>query len=100
MSDLPARRGIVLPLDKTFCQITFSNPQTIAISNVAESQYKDHPAASFLGMQSYIGCSINVHGKKFGTINFSNRTPVAHPFTEMDQDLVNLMGSWISVRSW
>ena len=97
MSDLPARRGIVLPLDKTFCQITFSNPQTIAISNVAESQYKDHPAASFLGMQSYIGCSINVHGKKFGTINFSNRTPVAHPFTEMDQDLVNLMGSWISV---
>ena len=97
MSDLPARRGIVLPLDKTFCQVTFSSPDTIAISHVAESEYKDHPAASFLGMQSYIGCSINVHGKKFGTINFSNRTPVIHPFTEMDQDLVNLMGSWISV---
>jgi signal transduction histidine kinase/ActR/RegA family two-component response regulator len=97
MSDLPARRGIVLPLDKTFCQVTFSTPQTIAISHVAESEYKDHPAASFLGMQSYIGCSINVHGKKFGTINFSNRTPVKNPFTEMDKDLVNLMGSWISV---
>lgn len=97
MSDLPARRGVVLPLDKTFCQVTFSSPHTIAISHVAESAYKDHPAAAFLGMQSYIGCSINVHGKKFGTINFSNRTPVAHPFTEMDQDLVNLMGSWISV---
>jgi len=97
MSDLPAKRGIVLPLDKTFCQVTFNSPETIAISHVAESEYKDHPAASFLGMQSYIGCSINVHGKKFGTVNFSNRTPVKRPFTEADQDLVNLMGSWISV---
>ena len=97
MSDLPARRGMVLPLDKTFCQVTFSTPHTIAISHVAESEYKNHPAAAFLGMQSYIGCSIHVHGKKFGTINFSNRTPVRKPFSEMDQDLVNLMGSWISV---
>ena len=97
MTDLPARRGIVLPLDKTFCQVTFSSPQTIAISHVNDSPYKDHPAASFLGMQSYIGCTIKVHGKKFGTVNFSNRAPVENPFTDADQDLVNLIGSWISV---
>ena len=97
MSDLPAKRGIILPLDKTFCQVTFSSPETIAISHVKESEFKDHPAAEFLGMQSYIGCSINVHGRKFGTVNFSNREPVAHPFTEADNDLVNLIGSWISV---
>ncbi|HEY5603793.1 MAG TPA: GAF domain-containing protein, partial [Gammaproteobacteria bacterium] len=97
MSDLPARRGIVLPLDKTYCNVTFTSPESIAISNVAESEFKNHPAASFLGMQSYIGCSINVHGKKFGTVNFSNRIPVTRPFTETDKDLVNLMGSWISV---
>ena len=97
MSDLPAKRGIVLPLDQTYCQITFASPETIAISNVETSEYKDHPAASFLGMQSYIGCSIDVHGKKFSTINFSNRTPVKKPFNETDKDLVNLMGSWISV---
>lgn len=97
MSDLPAKRGIVIPLDKTFCEVTFSSPETIAISHVSESEYKDHPAAAFLGMESYIGCSINIHGKKFGTINFANRVPVKIPFTEVDKDLVNLMGSWISV---
>jgi len=97
MSDLPVKRGTLLPLDKTFCQVTFSSPETIAISHVSESEFKDHPAAEFLGMQSYIGCSINVHGKKFGTVNFSNRTPVARPFTECDKDMVNLIGSWISV---
>lgn len=97
MSDLPVKRGAVLPLDKTFCQVTFSSPQTIAISHVEESEYRHHPAAQYLGMQSYIGTSINVHGKKFGTVNFSNRTPVAKPFTEADEDLVNLIGSWISM---
>jgi len=97
LSELPVRRGIVFPLDKTFCQVTFSSPETVAISHVAESEFKDHPAAQFLGLQSYIGCSINVHGKKFGTVNFSNRVPVARAFTEADKDLVNLIGSWISV---
>lgn len=97
LSDLPARRGIQLPLDKTFCQVTFTSPEAIAISHASESEYRDHPAVGFLGMQSYIGCSINVHGRKFGTVNFSNRSPVATPFTETDKDLVNLIGSWISV---
>lgn len=97
LSELPARRGMTLPLDKTFCQVTFASPETIVISHVDESKYKDHPAAKFLGMQAYIGCSINVHGKKFGTVNFSNRQPMKRPFTEADKDLVNLIGSWISV---
>ncbi|MFO7604649.1 MAG: ATP-binding protein [Gammaproteobacteria bacterium] len=97
LSDLPARRGVVLPLNKTFCDITFTSNETLAISHVAQSEYKNHPAATFLPIQSYIGCSIHVHGKKFGTVNFSNRIPVQPGFTEADKDLVNLMGSWISV---
>jgi len=95
-SDLPVKRGMILPLDKTFCQITFSSPETISISHVSESKYSTHPAAAFLGMESYIGCSIDVHGKKFGTVNFSNREPVKTPFTDADIDFVNLIASWIS----
>lgn len=97
LTNLPIKRGVIFPLDKTFCQVTFSSPETIAISHVAESEYKDTPAAKYLGIQSYIGTSINVYGKKFGTVNFSNRAPVQRAFTEADKDLVKLIGSWISV---
>lgn len=96
-SDLQVKRGMIFPLDKTFCNVTFSSPEAIAISHVAESEYRDHPAARFLGIQSYIGTAIYVHGKKYGTVNFTNRAPVPHPFTEADKDLVKLIGSWISV---
>ena len=95
--ELPAKRGLVLPLDKTFCNITFSTDGPIAIHHVSTSSYKDHPAAEFLGMEAYIGTTIYVHDKKFGTVNFSNRQPMKKPFTQADIDFVNLLGKWISV---
>ena len=97
MTDLPIKRGMIMPLDKTFCNVTFSTPGVISISHVKQSSYKDHPAAKFLGVESYIATSINVHGKKFGTVNFANRAPVERAFTELDEEFVRLIGSWISV---
>ncbi len=95
--ELPAKRGLILPLDKTFCNITFSADGPIAIQHVSKSSYKDHPAAEFLGMEAYIGTTIYVHDKKFGTVNFSNRQPMEKSFTQTDIDFVNLLGKWISV---
>lgn len=95
--ELPAKRGLVLPLDKTFCNITFSTEGPIAIHHVSTSSYKDHPAAEFLGMEAYLGTTIYVHDKKFGTVNFSNRKPMSKSFTQADIDFVNLLGKWISV---
>ncbi|MGD8925411.1 MAG: ATP-binding protein [Thioalkalispiraceae bacterium] len=97
LSDLPIKRGMIMPLDKTFCNVTFSTPGVISISKVDESDYKDHPAAAFLGVQSYIAISIDVHGKKFGTVNFANREPVEKHFSALDEEFVRLLGSWISV---
>jgi signal transduction histidine kinase len=95
--ELPAKRGLVLPLDKTFCQVTFNSDGPIAMHHVSESEYKDHPAASFLGMEAYIGTTIFVNDKKFGTVNFSNRKPRSKPFSKIDRDFVNLLGKWISI---
>lgn len=95
--ELPAKRGLVLPLDKTFCQVTFSSDGPVAMHHVSKSKYKNHPAASFLGMEAYIGTTIFVNDKKFGTVNFSNRKPRKKPFTNIDRDFVNLLGKWISI---
>ncbi|MDH4275069.1 MAG: response regulator [Gammaproteobacteria bacterium] len=97
LSDAPAKRGVKIPLDKTYCNITFSSPNVLAISDVSNSEYKDHPALGFTGVHSYIGCTISVHKEKYGTINFSNRTPIGREFNESDLDFVALIGSWISI---
>ncbi len=96
-TELGLQRGMVWPLDKTFCNITFASNGPIALHHISQSNYQRHSAARFLGVQAYIGTTIKVHGQKFGTLNFSNRAPHTEAFTTLDTDLVNLMGSWISV---
>lgn len=95
--EMPAMRGKVMPLDKTFCNITFSHDGPIAMHHVSESDFKGHPAASFLGMEAYIGTTIFVNDQKYGTVNFSNRGPRPTPFTKADIDFVNILGKWISI---
>jgi signal transduction histidine kinase/CheY-like chemotaxis protein len=95
--ELPIKRGKVLPLDKTYCNLTFNSSGPIALHHVGASEYKDSVSYKFLGMEAYIGTTIYVNGEKFGTVHFVNRKPRRKPFTETDKDLLNLIGSWIAV---
>lgn len=89
--------GKVLPLDKTFCNITFSSDEAIAINDIGKSEHGNKPYYEFSQLESYIAAKIAIHGKKFGTVNFSSRLPRREPFTDTDKDLVNLIGSWVSL---
>jgi signal transduction histidine kinase len=89
--------GKVLPLDKTFCNITFSSDEAIAINDIGKSVHANKPYYEFSQLESYIAAKIAIHGKKYGTVNFSSRLPRKEPFTDTDKDLVNLIGSWVSL---
>jgi signal transduction histidine kinase len=89
--------GRQLPLDKTFCSIPFGSNKPVAIANIGKSQYAQSPFYEFSQLEAYIAAPITLYGKKFGTVNFSSRRPRDHVFTETDKDLVNLIGSWVTV---
>ena len=95
--DMPIKRGKILPLDKTYCNLTFNSSGPIAIHHVGSSEYKDDISYQFLGMEAYIGTTIFVNGEKFGTVHFVNRKPRKKPFTDTDIDMLNLIGSWVAV---
>ncbi len=96
--DIPAKSGVTVPLEKTYCHVTFESAGPLAIHDVETSNYKDLPAVGFTHMKAYIGTKINVRGKVFGTISFSSRKPKKQAFSETDKDLVNLIGSWLSIN--
>ena len=96
-ADMPIKRGKVLPLDKTYCNLTFNSPGPIALHHVGDSEYKDDVSYQFLGMEAYIGTTIHVNGEKFGTVHFVNRKPRAKAFTDTDIDMLNLIGSWVAI---
>ena len=89
--------GAEIPLDRTFCSISYESNEPIMISCVRNSQYSDYPFYEFCHLESYIAAPIWVNGEKFGTINFSSPDPKSSPFTERDKELIKLIANWTSV---
>ncbi|MCK4586165.1 MAG: GAF domain-containing sensor histidine kinase, partial [Gammaproteobacteria bacterium] len=90
-------KGKVIPLGKSFCNITFSSDEAIALSDISHSDYANTKYHEFSGLESYIATKITVYGKNYGTVNFSSRYPHTKPFTDTDKDLVSLIGNWVSL---
>ncbi len=90
-------KGKIIPLGKSFCNITFSSDVAIALGDISHSDYANTKYHEFSGLESYIAAKITVYGKDYGTVNFSSRYPHERPFTDTDKDLVKLIGSWVSL---
>ncbi|MDH5802782.1 MAG: PhnD/SsuA/transferrin family substrate-binding protein, partial [Gammaproteobacteria bacterium] len=89
------KAGIEIPLSDTFCGITYNQKFPLALNNVGKSNLREHLCYTNSGLQSYIGTPLWVNNQKYGTINFSSSW-VHKPFTDVDQNLLKLMGRWVA----
>lgn len=89
--------GTKVALEKTFCSIVFDAHGPIALHKVKESRYNSYPCYEFSHLESYIAAPIHIKGNRYGTVNFSSRSPANHSFSESDVDLIKLVGNWVSV---
>jgi signal transduction histidine kinase len=89
--------GKVYPLDKSICSITINSAKPIAITHFSLSDYKRYMPQINVDIESYIAAPITMHGELYGTVNFLSKKVRPATFIETDQDLVSLIGSWVSV---
>lgn len=92
----PAERGIaagdVFELGATYCARVVATGTAVSHDHVGgDPAMRGHPAYREMRLESYIGAPIRVHGRIWGTINFSAATPRATPFSEADTEFVELM---------
>ncbi|MEM9675363.1 MAG: ATP-binding protein [Bacteroidota bacterium] len=87
--------GTIFPIENTYCSVTFAQNDTLAIQDVTESEYATHPCYKEFHLESYIGSTIWVAGKKYGTINFSSPSKRPIPFSENDVDFMRLVARWV-----
>ncbi|MBI3775779.1 MAG: response regulator, partial [Gammaproteobacteria bacterium] len=92
-----AMPGTVMRLADTFCSMTVSAEQPLAISYAAQSPYADQRCYLASGIESYIAAPVRMAGEVYGTVSFSSHLPRMLPFESRDIDLVNLIASWIGV---
>lgn len=90
-------QGQVFDYSKTYCHITVKLRQVVAINPMYSSEYKAHPCYEIFRLEAYIGVSLVVGGKFFGTLNFSSATMRPTPFTKEDREVMTKLSAAIGV---
>jgi PAS domain S-box-containing protein len=88
--------GLKLNLDNTYCSITLSENDVIALDHVGLTEYRDHPCYKEFKLESYIAVPLSAKGEIFGTMNFSSLRAREIPFNSEDKEFIRLMGRWVS----
>jgi GAF domain-containing protein len=77
---------------KTYCEITTRLGIPVAISPMYESEYHLHPCYEMFKLEAYIGISLYIRGRLYGTLNFSSPEERPSRFTNADRDLIRALG--------
>ena len=86
--------GDAIPLETTYCALTMSTGDVVAIEHMAESEHRDRLCYQTHGLEAYIGAPVQVEGDPYGVVAFSAADPAPESFTESDKDLVRLAARW------
>ena len=82
-------------LTETFCSETVKSAIPISYSNASGTKRGACRFHQSFGLEAYLGVSVLVSGKPYGTLNFSGPEPLEHEISEADKNLIRLMAIWM-----
>jgi PAS domain S-box-containing protein len=86
-----------LPLEETYCAQPWASQRAFGVNHASQSTLSDAPSYARFGLEAYLGVPFYVFGRKYGTVCFFNRRPVA-PFTDSDFIILRLISEWIGAQ--
>ena len=95
-SDGRFQPGALVLSDQAYCAITMAGPGITAVEEMGASEHRDHAGYAALEMEAYLGATLVVQGRPYGTLAFLGRAPRAEPFTAADREFVALLARWVA----
>lgn len=86
--------GTVFDFRDTYCSHVFGSTDVSGFHHVGESEIRTHPCYENFKLEAYLGSTIFVNDKRFGTLNFSSPES-RKPFTQQNIEMVRLLAQWI-----
>lgn len=93
--EIPISEGDQYDLGQTYCELVYTQGESINIHNVERSEYNNHPCHSAFGLKAYVGAIYSVDGQKRGTINFSSPDPRTSKFESSQLEFVEIIAKQI-----
>lgn len=82
-------------LGDTYCDITLTSGDVVAISDMQNSDHYHHPCYRNFRLETYLGAPVYVGEQVYGTVNFSSAAPYSRTFDEGDREFMRLLARWI-----
>ena len=97
--DIHLPTGMSFTLANTYCRQTLAVRQPIGVETVDTGLSYAHPGYNRQRrLAAYIGTTVAVHGKLYGTLNFSSTSAYPGKFTDDDFRFLQLMAQWIGLE--
>lgn len=91
----PYSEGDQTLFSKTCCSIQPEGYGVLALPDIAQSRYKEHPCFQEAYVAAYIGVALKVNGKRWGSLAFASST-AREPFSNFEENFILNAGQWIS----
>jgi PAS domain S-box-containing protein len=88
-------KGLVLAMHTTYCSIPYQENRLVAIAEMPECEYRDHPCYAVHRFEAYIGVPVWIRGRKYGVLMFAAYYPLSHGISQGDCDFVQMLSQWI-----
>jgi diguanylate cyclase (GGDEF)-like protein/PAS domain S-box-containing protein len=94
--DAGVQRGDVFSIGETYCDVALRADDVVATTSAgSDSRIQGHPCYEKFELETYIGVPLVDRGKVTGTLNFSSPERREQPFSDLELELVRLLGSAI-----
>jgi PAS domain S-box-containing protein len=90
------QEGSTTPLSETYCRKTVGREEPLAVADTRQEESSDDPASGRDGLGCYLGATITVDDRQYGTVCFADAEPRERPFSESERTFVELLTGWIS----
>ena len=87
--------GSKMPLQDTLCNAFLEQGMSLAINDISSSELNELPCHQKTGIESFVGAAINTASGPYGTISFSSQSTRSRPYTDQEENLCVLVGSWV-----
>lgn len=88
--------GDKFELGLTYCQKTIESRETLGFAHAKKENIATHPAYEALQLEAYVGATVYLDAKPYGTLNYTSVAPRAEEFYISEKKFVQMMAEWIS----
>lgn len=90
--DFPS--GTTLPVETTYCSLVLNAKKLIYTNDAStDPRFKEHPSYLTYGLETYIGTPLIINDQIWGILGFSRKNKRAQPFSELEVEMVRMMGT-------